>query len=402
VIDRIVVDYSSLEGKASALERMAGGIAAAIPRIAASTLRAGLHELPAYGIFASLPVAADLFAICLPGTPGSLPDAVAELLALAAAVRAAEVAYRAVDAVGWARSELPTAEALVMLLAWNRLHRVVTLARASDVPFLPTLIDRPGEVVLEQADRWIEGDGRASDLDPRLMPPLSASPADGLASLLGVVDTISDADHPSTAALLKVGDDPPRFVLCLPGLQDSTGSDAGSADLPGALATLTGHSAYIRAMRGLLRSLPPGSQVLLVGHSQGGMVAEALAGQRTIGHATIAGVFTAGAPALAAPVAAGVPFVALRNVADPVPKLGVLASGSLGGETNRGVVEFSTPGRWPSGSKHGLGSGGYLAKAGSADPRLTRFRDQLSGFFTRCPVDVRFVQVTDSSQPLPR
>lgn len=400
--DHVFVDYTSLEWKASALERMAGAIAAAIPRIAAASIRAGLHELPAYGIFSSLPVAADLFTICLPGAPGSLPDAVAELLTLAAAVRAAEVAYRAVDAIGWARSELPTAETLVMLLAWNRLHRVVALARASEVPFLPGLIDRPGEAVLEQADRWVEGTGRITDVDPRTMPQLAASPADGLAALLGVVNTISDASHPSTAALLMVGVDPPRYVLCLPGLQDSTGSDAGAADLPGALATLTGHSAYIRAMRGLLASLPPGSQVLLVGHSQGGMVAEALAESRTIGEVTIVGVLTAGAPTLAAPIADGVPTLTLRNTGDPVPKLGLLASGVLGSSRGSGVVEFSTPGRWPAGSKHGLGSGGYLAKAASADPRVTRFRDQVGGFLTSDPVRVRFVQVTDSGPPLPR
>jgi pimeloyl-ACP methyl ester carboxylesterase len=402
VTDRLSVDYTSLEWKASVLERMAGGIAAAIPRIAAATIRAGLHELPAYGIFSSLPVAADLFAICLPGTPGSLPDAVAELLSLAAAVRAAEVTYRAADAVGWARSELPTAEALVMLLAWNRLHRVVALTRLSGVPLLPGLIEAPGEALLEQTDRWVEGDGRATTVDPRTMPRLEAGPAAGLPSLLGVVSTISDASHPSTAALLRVGDDPPRYVLCLPGLQDSTGSDAGSADLPGALATLTGHSAYIRTMRRLLAGLPPGSQVLLVGHSQGGMVAEALAESPTVGRTAIVGVLTAGAPALATPVAAGVPYLALRNTGDPVPKLGVLAGGNLADGQGRGVVEFSTPGRWPSGTKHGLGSGGYLTKAGSRDPRVTRFRDQVSGFFTTGPVDVRFVQVTDSGGPLPR
>ena len=399
---RLLVDYTSLEWKASVLERMAGDIAAAVPRITAAVLRAGLHELPGYGLLGSIPVAADLLATCLPGAPGSLPDASAELFALAASVRAAEVAYRAVDAAGWARSELPTAEALVMLLAWNRLHRLVALTTATGVPFVPGLVDRPGEAVLEQVDRWVEGGGRSTDVDPASMPALGATPADGLASLLGVVDTISDARHPSTAALLSVGGDPPRYVLCLPGLQDSTGSDAGAADLPGALATLTGHSAYIRAMRSLLRSLPPGAQVLLVGHSQGGMVAEALAHDHTIGGTTIAGVLTAASPTLAAPVAARVPYLALRNRQDPVPKLGALAGGVLAVEAPPGkeVLLFDTPGRWPSGSKHGLGSGGYLAKAGSDDPRVTAFRDQVGDFLTDGPVGLRFVQVTDSGRPL--
>ncbi|MDX6227843.1 MAG: hypothetical protein QOI76_1233 [Frankiales bacterium] len=400
----VLVDYTSLEWKASVLERLAGEIAAAVPRIATAAVRAGLHELVGFGIFSALPVAADLFSICLPGVPGSLPDAAAELLSLSVAVRAAEVAYRAVDAALWARAELPTAEALIMLAAWNRLHRVVDLTRATGLPVVPELLDRAGEAGLEETDRWIEGAGHVCDVSPLAMPALPPAPASGLGSLLRVVDTVSDARHPSTAALLTVGDDPPRYVLCLPGLQDSTGSDGGTADLPGALATLTGHSAYIRGMRHVLRSLPPRAQVLLVGHSQGGMVAEALAVRPSVGNATIAGVLTAGSPTLAAPVDARLPYVALRNMEDPVPKIGLLAGGlaDLTAPPGRGVVRFSTPGRWVSGSKHGLGSGGYVTKADSADPPLATFRTQVGQFLTTAPVEVRYLQVADSGGALPR
>ncbi len=400
----LFVDYTSLEERAASLERMAAEIAAAVPRIGVAAVRAGLHELVGFGIFSALPVAADLVAICLPGVPGSLPDAAAELLTLSLAVRAAAVAYLAVDAAGWARSELPTAEALVMLAAWNRLHEAVGLTKAMGVPVAPQILDWAGERALEQGDRWIEGAGSIREVPPSLMPPLGTAPASGLASLLGVVDTISDAQHPSTAALLHVGDDPPRYVLCLPGLQDSSGADGGSADLPGALATLAGHSAYIRGMRSLLATLPPGSQVLFVGHSQGGMVAEALAAGTTVGHVRIAGVLTAGAPVLASPVDPRLPYLALRNRADPVPKLGMLASGGIPVTVapGRGVVEFDTPGRWPSGSKHGLGSGGYLAEAGSSDPRVRGFAASVGAFLTTAPVDVRYVQVTDSNGGLPR
>ena len=78
----LFVDYTSLDWKASALERMAGDIALAVPRIGAAAVRASLHELVGFGIFSALPVAADLIAICTPGVPGSLPDLAAQLLAL--------------------------------------------------------------------------------------------------------------------------------------------------------------------------------------------------------------------------------------------------------------------------------------------------------------------------------
>jgi hypothetical protein len=418
------VRYSVLEQTARALEHMAAQLALAVPRITAVSVRACLHELVPFGILSALPVAADLLRLCLPGVPGSLPDEAAELLALAAAVRAAELGYRAVDAAGWARAELPTAEALLMLAAWNRIHAAVGLSKATGVPFVPQILDRAGEAALEQADRWIEGSTRLRDVDPTAMPAVGPAPASGLDTLLGVVDTISDADHPSTVALLRVGDDPPRYVLCLPGLQDATRADASAADLPGALATLAGHSAYIRGMRTLLAGLPAGSRVLLVGHSQGGMVAEALAGRPHVGRATIAGVLTAGAPQLAEPVARKVPVLALVNSGDPVPRMGRLAGGSmlpglpalpalpalpqlpelraLPLPRAPGEVVFSTRGEWVGPSKHGLGGGGYLAKAGSSDPRLASFREQVSEFLTPGPVSVRFVQVTDSDGGLPR
>ena len=67
----------------------------------------------------------------------------------------------------------------------------------------------------------------------------------------------------------------------------------------------------------------------------------------------------------------------------------------------RGLVEFGPPGFGVSGPQHGLGSGGYLAVAGSTDPRVTRFAAEVARFLTTAPVEVRYVQVTDSDGPLP-
>ncbi|BEP15129.1 hypothetical protein acdb102_34400 [Acidothermaceae bacterium B102] len=405
----LVVDYASLRARADELDRMAADILALVPQIAVWAASSGLHELIGYGIFGGLPVAADLMAICLPGTPDSLPDVAADLVALGAAVRAAGLSYAAADAARWARSELPTAEALLMLVAWNRLHQADQLTRALTGGWrLPQrLLDRAGNSALDRADRWVEGPASVTEVDPATMPPLSGPPAADLDALLGIVDTIEDPAHPSTAALLHVGDEPPRYVLCLPGLQDPTGADEGSADLPGAIATLTGHSAYIRGMSDVLATLPAGSQVLLVGHSQGGMVAEALADGRTTG-VTIAGVLTAGAPLLATSVPPSVPYLALENAGDPVPRLRQLADGPTPPSqqdkqpSGRTVYRFRTPGRRPTGAKHGLGSGGYLAVAGSDQPEVQRFRGLVGDFLTGDPVQVRYLQVTDTDGVLPR
>lgn len=405
----LAVDYGSLRARADELDRMAAHILALVPQIAVWAARSGLHELVPFGIFGGLPVAADLMSLCLPGTPDSLPDIAAGLAGLSAAVRAAALTYAAVDAVRWAESELPTAEALLMLVAWNRLHRAEALTRALTPRWAAPrrALDSAANGVLEQADRWVEGTGQLREVDPATMPALTGPPATGLDALLRVVDTVEDPAHPSTVALLHVGDDPPRYVVCLPGLQDAAGADSGSADLPGAIATLAGHSAYIRGIAHLLATLPPSSRVLLVGHSQGGMVAEALADGRPTG-VTIDGVLTAGAPLIATNVPSSVPYLALENAADPVPRLRSLADGPLPPveqaeePSGRTVYRFRTPGRRPSGTKHGLGSGGYIAVAGSDVEPVTAFRGQVQPFLTDRPVRVRYLQVTDSDGGLPR
>ncbi len=401
----ILVDYRRLETAADELQRMSEALGATAFLLAADVAEAGLPGLIPYGILGGVPVAGDLMSMCLPGTPQSLPDAAAELLMVSVAVRAAGTAYLAVDTLRWADHELPTARALLMLAAWNRLHQMVNLTalltgQSRPVRGPAAWLDSGGEAVLDRADRWVEGNGTVHEIDPATMPPLAAAPADGLAALLGVVDSVSDARHPSTMALLRVSDHPPRYILCLPGLQDAAGADSAAADLPGALATLTGHSAYIRGAVSILTGLPPGSQVLLVGHSQGGMVAEAVGARGRVGNATISGVVTAGSPLLASSVP--VPYLALENVSDPVPKLGALAGlGTLGsvsrGGSGRTLVKFRTAGPWPSGDKHGLGSGGYIAEAGSKNPRVQAFGKKMKQFFTHGQVPVRYLQVTDTN-----
>jgi hypothetical protein len=407
-VTTIAVDFAALRSRADELDRMAAQVLALVPQIGYWAARSGLHELVPFGIFGGLPVAADLVSLCLPGTPDSLPDIAADLAALAAAVRAAALTYAAVDAVRWAHSELPTAEALLMLVAWNRLHRAELLTRALSAGWAaPTrALDKAANAALEQADRWVEGAVHLREVEPTTMPPLTGPPATDLDALLGVVDTVEDPAHPSTVALLHVGDDPPRFVVCLPGLQDPIGADSGSADLPGAIATLVGHSAYIQGVSRLLATLPANARVLLVGHSQGGMVAEALADGRQTG-VTIDGVLTAGSPLIATNVPRSVPYLALENSGDPVPRLRDLADapeppGLQAREpSGRTVYRFRTPGR-PSGSKHGLRSGGYLAAAGSEAEQVRVFRDQVRPFLTDGQVQVRYLQVTDSDGGLPR
>ena len=49
-----------------------------------------------------------------------------------------------------------------------------------------------------------------------------------------------------------------------------------------------------------------------------------------------------------------------------------------------------------------LGSGGYLAVAGSDTESVRAFRERVQPFLTDGPVAVRYLQVTDSDGGLPR
>jgi pimeloyl-ACP methyl ester carboxylesterase len=191
-------------------------------------------------------------------------------------------------------------------------------------------------------------------------------------------------------------------VVCLPGLQRWWGVDGSAADLPGAVATFSGHSGYITGVRETLRTLPAGSTVTLVGHSQGGMVAQSLAADAALRAARVHvdAVLTAGSPHGGTDPPAQVAYVALENDADPVPALRGLVSALLPAipqqrAPGRIVVRFPRTHDGLTVANHMLGSGGYLAAAASDDPRVSDFRWRTREFFPGAALSLRVYQVVD-------
>jgi pimeloyl-ACP methyl ester carboxylesterase len=117
-----------------------------------------------------------------------------------------------------------------------------------------------------------------------------------------------------------------RYVVELPGTDswplrpgDDVRDLAGNVQLStGTASTYTAGVAAVLAAAGV----PRGAQVLLVGHSQGGMAAYAVAASPAIGRRyAVAGVLTAGSPLGRMHAPAGVRVLSLENADDVVPSL---------------------------------------------------------------------------------
>lgn len=405
-------DPAALVRRAARVQGCAADVAAAVPPLAGALAGSGLELTPVVGVLGGPLLAAELAARLLP-LPGGLLGLAAALEALAAELLAAAASYAAVDAAAAAVGAAVRVEeqvatplaALGLVVAWDAAHQ------------LPAPLRPAGEAALGLADRALEGEPRVRRLAPSRLAAAGLGPAElaaggrSVAAALGLVSGLSTPATPSTGVLLRTAaGPPPRFVLCLPGLQDWHGTDTSAADLPGAAATLTGHSAYISGAREVLDGLPRGSEVLLVGHSQGGMVAEALAADRGLSRSgvRVAALVTAGAPRLATDPLPGRPYLALENDLDPVPPLRGLVAGALlppigqPRDPDRVVVRFPAPRPGLTLANHVLDgdAAGYLAEAAGDDPRVAAFRRATARFWTGRATVAEVFQVTDAGPHL--
>ena len=125
---------------------------------------------------------------------------------------------------------------------------------------------------------------------------------------------------------LRGADGRDRYVVQLPGTADwSLHGGPETRDLTGNITLSAGaQSAYAAGVVLALKAakVPAAAPVLLVGHSQGGMVAAALAADPRVRNAfDIRCVLTAGAPLGRIPDAPGVEVLAVENTCDLVPEL---------------------------------------------------------------------------------
>ncbi len=134
---------------------------------------------------------------------------------------------------------------------------------------------------------------------------------------------------PGTVGVERVerADGSRAWVVAIPGTQDATGlgwgrnpMDMGTNVRLMAGARDDGTELVVRAMA--QAGVRPGEPVLLAGHSQGGMVAMALAGSAAFtGRYTVAAVLTAGSPVAGQAVPGSVPVLHLEHRQDLVPAL---------------------------------------------------------------------------------
>lgn len=257
------------------------------------------------------------------------------------------------------------------------------------------------------AGLYDDGEPGVQPLDPATLHDLAAAegvpvpelgrPADlaGLLATLGGVAGLSvgaGSQLNGTVAVttLTGPDGRQQHLVYVPGTDDMAttpwSQDGDVRDMGTNLDLVAGHPTSYAA--GVLEAMHqagvrPGDPVLLVGHSQGGMVAGALAAQGSpyaVGH-----VVTAGSPLAQVDLPAGVHALSLENVGDVVP----LTDGEPNAPTVGHVtVTFDGGGQGITGH-HGYPQ--YVAGAGAADastdPSVAAALDELhaSGFLGAGP-----------------
>jgi pimeloyl-ACP methyl ester carboxylesterase len=136
----------------------------------------------------------------------------------------------------------------------------------------------------------------------------------------------------------------------------------------------------------------PGEPIMLVGHSQGGMVAARLAGQlRTEAGLTVTHLVTAGSPLGLAPVPGSVSVLSLQNTGDLVPEL----DGADNPRRGNWITVRTARGDSSVLGKHSVQA--YLAGAGdldaSTDGSLVQWRRSAAGFLTADRVSTQVFEI---------
>ena len=154
------------------------------------------------------------------------------------------------------------------------------------------------------------------------------------------------------------------------------------ADTAGNLHSVAGDAtAYQQAVEQALASVgaTPTQPVMLVGHSQGGMVAVQAANDLVARGYAVTHVVTAGSPVGSMPVAPSVQVLSFENAVDLVP----LLDGADNPDTaNRTTVTFRSQGG-EIGANHDLGRYATAAASvkDSTDPSISAWRDSAAADF---------------------
>jgi hypothetical protein len=162
----------------------------------------------------------------------------------------------------------------------------------------------------------------------RYMPPWGGQPPPSIASMLYRVGDLEDQSAASIAVQRVVGADRvARYVVVLSGMRRMTNTTDPEDLLGSSAAVVRTTTNYTTCVREAIDAalVPRGAQVVLVGHSEGGIVAMDLAGDPAFngGRVQVKQVVAAGSPISSKPVApgSGTRVLSIENVNDIVTHL---------------------------------------------------------------------------------
>jgi hypothetical protein len=414
-VDSIATDFEQLAAFASALDRAAdsiAGVLAVLARCLADPAMIGAAVLDPAG-------AAEILALASAATAGAVAM-VAGCQSIAAGLRLAARSYRAAD-------ELDRRVAPVLAAGYRLPQALAPLVAPSGADWQAGLSADPDLVDVAVQLLTITGAGGL---------PLPGSTA----RLAGLLAT----PFPDGAAVVTAqpaaptgdGSGPPRGTADLMravALRGSNNAGGGSIDvrtLDGAggrrvIVDITGTTVWnvdprrrtpqvsdmgtnLRALanrssvfeRGVVQALRlagvcPSEPIMLVGHSQGGMIAARLAGQLQVAGFTVTHLVTAGAPIGLAAVPDSVSVLSLQNQGDVVPEL----DGADNPRRANWITARTAHGPDSVPGRHSVRS--YLAGAVDVDasvhPALAHWRRDAAGFLRADRVSTQVFQIRRAS-----
>ena len=195
--------------------------------------------------------------------------------------------------------------------------------------------------------------------------PVVAQPRDLPSLMQGVTDAYQVGSDPSSNGDVRItrvdnGTGTPAYVVSIPGTETwSPSAGATGRDLTANIDLVAGNpTAAAESVRLAMdqANIPPGSPVMLVGHSQGGIIAGTLASDPGfVQQYGVTNVMTYGAPIDHLDIDPSVQVMQVQHTADVVPRLdlGGLRTGDSPFPTRQPGVVLDSPGNfWELGTNH--------------------------------------------------
>ena len=225
------------------------------------------------------------------------------------------------------------------------------------------------------------GDAAGTDQDGRFNTPVPSSISSILQATNAAYGDEGRAGTPDAAVRIttvhKPGE-PDAYIISIPGTTRWYPDGAANAtDLTGNLELAGGNLSTAAQAVGLAMEnadIPPGAPVLLSGHSQGGMIAAALASDKSFtDRFNVTNVVTFGSPVDSAPIPSRIDVLALQHASDPVPKvdlgdLTVEPGAGISASQDNGALRVTLPNPAVAPGVGGIGyhdGGEYVKSTGS-------------------------------------